>query len=45
MASPATARIRMSETVYVTPGYFETLSVPLLQGRTFRESVRRKATR
>jgi len=31
-------RIRMSETVYVTPGYFETLSVPLLQGRTFRES-------
>ncbi len=29
---------RMSEMVYVTPGYFETLSMPLLQGRTFRES-------
>jgi predicted permease len=31
-------RTRMSEMVYVTPGYFETLSMPLLQGRTFRES-------
>jgi len=28
----------MSEMVYVTPGYFETLLMPLLQGRTFRES-------
>jgi len=32
------ARGSMSEMVYVTPGYFETLSMPLMQGRTFRES-------
>jgi len=31
-------RGRMSEMVYVTPGYFETLAMPLMQGRTFRES-------
>jgi putative ABC transport system permease protein len=29
---------KMTEMVYVTPDYFETLGIPLLRGRTFRES-------
>jgi predicted permease len=31
-------RGKMTEMVFVTPGYFETLNIPLLRGRAFRES-------
>lgn len=34
-AAPGSA---MTEMVFVTPGYFETLAIPLLRGRGFRES-------
>ena len=38
-------RGRMAEVVYVTPGYFETMAIPLLGGRVFRESDARDNAR
>jgi predicted permease len=32
------AAAHMSEEVYVTPGYFETMRIPVLRGREFRDS-------
>ena len=37
-SGPTAATEQMTEMVYVTPGYFETLGIPLLRGRAFRES-------
>lgn len=34
---------KITNAVYVTPGFFETLSIPVLQGRTFQDSDRADA--
>ncbi|HEX3876478.1 MAG TPA: ABC transporter permease [Bryobacteraceae bacterium] len=36
--SGAPPQSALAETIYVTPGYFETLGIPMLEGRTLRES-------
>jgi predicted permease len=43
-SSGAPANFSFSTATYVTPGYFETLRQPLLQGRTLRDSDTKSAT-
>ncbi len=43
--SGAPPRSAMTEMVFVTPGYFETLGIPVLRGRVFRESDSTNAAR